>query len=139
MLNQKNINSEELRVFVYGTLKPGESNYYLCENHVIAAKQAIASGKLFHLPAGYPAMTPGDDQVHGYLLCFPDSLILPVLDDLEDYQSTRSMSENLYYRQSIEIFAPTGLSLGQAWVYLMKLEKVDQLGGIPQLDGCWHG
>jgi gamma-glutamylcyclotransferase (GGCT)/AIG2-like uncharacterized protein YtfP len=48
------------------------------------------------------------------------------------------MSENLYNRHSIEIFAPTDLSLGWAWVYLMTLEKVDQLGGIPQLDGYWH-
>lgn len=128
-----------MNVFVYGTLKPGESNYYLCEHQVLTAKQAVASGKLFHLPSGYPAMTPGDDQVHGYLLCFPDSLILPTLDDLEDYQSTRPMSENLYYRQSIKIFEPTGLSLGQAWVYLMTLDKVYQLSGIPQLDGCWKG
>uniref|UniRef100_UPI003EB7C63A gamma-glutamylcyclotransferase family protein n=1 Tax=Okeanomitos corallinicola TaxID=3231550 RepID=UPI003EB7C63A len=128
-----------INVFVYGTLKPGESNYYLCENYVIAAKQAVARGKLFHLPEGYPAMTPGDDQVHGYLLSFPDSQVLRILDELEDYHPNKSGSENLYQREYIEIFQPTGEFLGWAWVYLMTPEKVDQLSGIPQLNGCWTG
>ncbi|NET00217.1 MAG: gamma-glutamylcyclotransferase [Sphaerospermopsis sp. SIO1G2] len=126
-----------MNVFVYGTLKPGESNYYLCKNYVIAAKPAIAYGKLFHLPVGYPAMTPGDDHVHGYLLSFPDSQILPTLDDLEDYHPSKSVSENLYQREYIKIFQPTGESLGWAWVYLMTPDKVNQLNGIFQPHGCW--
>ncbi|TAE52283.1 MAG: gamma-glutamylcyclotransferase [Nostocales cyanobacterium] len=128
-----------MNVFVYGTLKPGESNYYLCENYVISAKQAIANGKLYHLPEDYPAMTPGDDQIQGYLLSFPDSQVLPILDDLEDYHPTRSISENLYYRQYIEVFEPSGVFLAWAWVYLMTPERVTQLSGIPQFNGCWTG
>lgn len=126
-----------MNVFVYGTLKPGKSNYYLCENYVLTAKKAIAKGKLFHLPIGYPAMTSGEGKVHGYLLSFPDSQILPVLDDLEDYNPTKPMSENIYNRQKEEIFDLDGLSLGQAWIYIMTSEKVNQFGGIPIFDGCW--
>ncbi|MFM2064398.1 MAG: hypothetical protein RLZZ507_4069 [Cyanobacteriota bacterium] len=137
-INPENSKYEELRVFVYGTLKPGKSNYYLCKNYVIAAKKAVASGKLFNLPMGYPAMTLGDGKVYGYLLSFPDSQILPALDDLEDYQPKKPISENLYYRQSMEIFDLDGLSLGWAWVYLMTPKKVDRFGGIPQMDGCWN-
>jgi gamma-glutamylcyclotransferase (GGCT)/AIG2-like uncharacterized protein YtfP len=101
------------------------------------ASAANAPGKLYALPMGYPAMTVGDAKVHGYLLSFTDAAILTALDDLEDYDFTKPISENLYNRQSIEISEPTGLSLGWAWVYLMTPEKVYQLGGIPQLDGCW--
>jgi gamma-glutamylcyclotransferase (GGCT)/AIG2-like uncharacterized protein YtfP len=126
-----------MKVFVYGTLKPGESNYYLCENYVIAAKKAIAKGKLFHLPVGYPAMTPGEGKVYGYLLSFPDSQILPTLDELEDYDPQKPMSENIYNRQYIDVFQPNGVYLSHAWAYLMTLEKVNQFGGIPVLDGCW--
>ncbi|WP_016949585.1 gamma-glutamylcyclotransferase [Anabaena sp. PCC 7108] len=129
--------SEELRVFVYGTLKPGEANYHLCKNYVLKAKKAIAYGQLFTLPMGYPAMTQGESKVSGYLLSFTDSTLLTVLDDLEDYQPTRKTSDNLYNRQSIEIFEPTGLYLGLAWVYLMTPEKINQVGGIQQLDGRW--
>lgn len=128
----------ESQVFVYGTLKPGEVNYQkYCAGKVVEARKAIAPGKLYALPMGYPAMTLGDGKVHGYLLSFTDAAILTALDDLEDYDSTRPISENLYNRQSIEISEPTGLSLGWAWVYLMTPKKVYQLGGILQLDGCW--
>lgn len=139
MINKSNIKfSEELRVFVYGTLKPGEANYQkYCAGKVVEAKRAIASGKLYTLPEGYPAMTPGEGKVHGYLLSFADSTLLTELNDLEDYQPTRQISENLYDRQYIKIFEPTNLSLGSAWVYLMTPEKVYQLGGVGLVDGCW--
>lgn len=128
-----------IKIFVYGTLKPGETNYQkYCQGKVTEVTKAIASGKLFKLPMGYPAMILGDGRVYGYLLSFPDSQILPALDDLEDYQPTKPISENLYYRQSIEVFDLDGLSLGWAWVYLMTLEKVDQSRGIPEIAGCWN-
>ena len=128
-----------LQVFVYGTLKPGEANYHLCEKQVLKAEKAIALGELYALPMGYPAMTLGNSKVHGYLLTFADEKILTVLDDLEDYDSTRPIAANLYNRQSIEIFDPTGLSLGWVWVYLMTQNIVNQLGGVILLNGCWDG
>ncbi|MBH8563661.1 gamma-glutamylcyclotransferase [Nostoc sp. CENA67] len=129
-----------VRVFVYGTLKPGEANYgRYCSHKVVDATRAVALGKLFALPMGYPAMTTGDYPVHGYLLSFADRSILDTLDELEDYQPTRQISENLYNRQQVEIYNLHGLSLGRAWVYLMTLELVDNLGGIPQPDGWWSG
>lgn len=127
-----------MNVFVYGTLKPFEANYHLCEHKVLTSKKAIAFGKIYALPMVYPAMTLGDEKVYGYLLSFADSQILPALDDLEDYQPTKPVSENLYTREYIEIFDLDRLSLGWAWVYLMTIEKVYQLRGIPQLDGCWN-
>ncbi|MBR8838188.1 MAG: gamma-glutamylcyclotransferase [Stigonema ocellatum SAG 48.90 = DSM 106950] len=129
-----------LRVFVYGTLKPGEANYQqYCADKVVDTIKAMAFGELFALPMGYPAMTLGDRPVHGYLLSFTDLEILTHLDELEDYQSTRDASENLYDRQQIEIYDQQGRSLGYAWVYLMTKESVCQLGGILQTDGCWTG
>ncbi|MBW4558685.1 MAG: gamma-glutamylcyclotransferase [Trichormus sp. ATA11-4-KO1] len=127
-----------VRVFVYGTLKPGEANYQkYCAGKVRNAKRAVVLGRLFTLPMGYPAMTPGEDSVHGYLLSFADLGILDALDELEDYQPARQMSENLYYRQQVEIYNLQGLSLGDAWAYLMAPEQVYQLQGLPQLDGWW--
>jgi gamma-glutamylcyclotransferase (GGCT)/AIG2-like uncharacterized protein YtfP len=132
--------SEEVRVFVYGTLKPGEANYKrYCADKIVDVKRAFAAGKLFGLPMGYPAMTLGDAQVHGYLLSFTNPGILNELDVLEDYQPTRAISENLYYRQIIEIYDLQGLSFSWAWVYLMTPERVYQLRGVPQLDGWWSG
>jgi gamma-glutamylcyclotransferase (GGCT)/AIG2-like uncharacterized protein YtfP len=134
-----NINfSGLLRVFVYGTLKPGEANYQkYCAKKVISAERATTRGQLFALPMGYPAMTLGDSLIHGYLLSFADSGILSGLDELEDYQPSRQISENLYNRQQVEVFNLKEISL--AWVYLMTPDRVNQIGGILQPDGWWSG
>lgn len=129
-----------LKVFVYGTLKPGEANYKrYCDGKVVDANRAYALGKLFALPMGYPAMTLGDSHVYGYLLCFTDSRVLNQLDELEGYQPVRTASENLYNRQQIEIYDLEQTSLGLAWVYLMTSKQIHQLGGVFQTDGWWSG
>ncbi len=129
-----------VRVFVYGTLKPGEANYQkYCADKVVDAQRATAQGQLFILLMGYPAMTPGDKQVNGYLLSFADSGILHCLDELEDYQPARKFSENLYIRQQIEVFNLQKISLAWAWVYLMTPDRVSQIGGVRQPDGWWSG
>jgi gamma-glutamylcyclotransferase (GGCT)/AIG2-like uncharacterized protein YtfP len=134
-----NINCANLcRVFVYGTLKPDQANFEkYCAGKVIAQQQAIAYGELFLLPMGYPAMTVGNSPVYGYLLSFKDDSILESLDELEDYQSDRAFSENLYNRQSIEVFENKSISLGIAWAYFMTLEQVTRFDGIPQPNGLF--
>ncbi len=129
----------DLRFFVYGTLKSGEVNYErYCAGKVVASQRAIAMGLLFALPRGYPAMTPGNQHVHGFLLTFRDPTILATLDQLEGYHgSDRPDRVNLYNRHKIPVFQSDGLSLGLAWAYLMTPEQVQQFGGDLLLDGCW--
>ncbi len=136
-----------LKIFVYGTLKPGEENYTkYCAGKVVDALPAFAIGRLFALPQGYPAMTLGDKFVCGFLLSFAHCEVLNHLDELEDYQPSRQKSKNLYNRQQIEIFNLKGYvstlpqyrnSLGLAWAYLMEASLVYHLGGTPQDDGWW--
>lgn len=129
-----------VNIFVYGTLKPGESNYQrYCAGKVRSAKRAIALGQLFALPMGYPAMTIGDRPIHGYLLSFPDPAILRHLDWLEDYDPRRKEVENEYNRQLIETYNSDGATLGLAWVYLMSLEQIYSFGGVFLPDGWWSG
>lgn len=127
-----------LRVFVYGTLKPGECNYQCyCLGKVVEEQQAIAFGQLFALPIGYPAMTPGNNKVQGFLLSFTDSTILFELDQLEDYKPNRPLQENNYDRKLIEIFDRLEQPLGTAWAYFMTPEDVKTRGGIFIPSGCW--
>ncbi len=129
-----------LKIFVYGTLKPGEANYQrYCAGKVIEAKRAIAFGQLFDLPLGYPAMTSGESLVHGFLLTFSDSAILTLLDELEDYDPHRTLEENEYNRKQIETYNLIGQALGLAWAYFMAAEQVQHLQGIPIPSGCWSG
>lgn len=128
-----------MKVFVYGTLKPGECNYLrYCQGKVAAAESAIAIGELFALSLGYPAMTAGAGTVYGFVLTFADTSILGELDRLEDYDRLRPPEENEYQRQEIEVFDRDRQSLGMAWAYLMLRDRVRSLGGIPLPDGCWY-
>ncbi|MGB3754821.1 MAG: gamma-glutamylcyclotransferase [Rivularia sp. (in: cyanobacteria)] len=140
MIMCKQKKSGLLRVFVYGTLKPGEANYeFYCANWVVDAKKAWTRGELYALPQGYPVITQGNNSVYGYLLSFNDSKVLNHLDELEDYHPQRLASENLYNRMQVEIFDLESNSLGLAWVYFMSSAKVRQLKGTPQTDGLWSG
>ncbi|PSB01008.1 gamma-glutamylcyclotransferase family protein [Merismopedia glauca] len=128
-----------LKVFVYGTLKPGEINYQrYCLGKTVSEQPAIAYGQLYALPVGYPAMTSGENHVCGFLLTFSDDRVLTALDRLEDYDPDRSSGENEYTRLWSHIFGLNGEKLGKAWVYQMSLAQVRDRGGVLLPDGCWH-
>ncbi len=127
-----------MKVFVYGTLKPGECNYLrYSEGKVVDACPAIACGRLFALPAGYPAMISGEGRVYGFLLCFADSTILDDLDELEDYHPGRDRAQNEYQRESIAIFDLNFKPVDTAWAYFMLPDRVRSLGGICLPHGRW--
>lgn len=127
-----------LKIFVYGTLKPGEVNYQrFCAGKVVEEKRAIALGQLFDLPLGYPAMTMGKRPVQGFLLRFTDLAVSIALDELEGYDPHRPAQENEYDKQQIEIYDLEGESLGLAWVYLMTSQQVQRLGGVLISSGWW--
>ncbi|AFY64672.1 gamma-glutamylcyclotransferase [Geitlerinema sp. PCC 7407] len=127
-----------LRVFVYGTLKPGESNYRrYCEGKVLAAVPAIARGQLFHLCLGYPGMSAGNEPVYGVVLSFGDRRILEELDRLEDYDPQREPADNEYQRCQIEVTDMAGRSLGTVWTYQMSPAKIRLFQGIHLPEGVW--
>lgn len=139
---------EKFKVFVYGTLKPGEENYQAyCAAKIISTERTFTFGTLYALPAGYPAMTKGKSPIHGYICEFADHTVLNHLDELEDYYPSAPSENNLYNRQKIEVFRyPISSdltrdlhSLGYTWVYLMDNHKIQQLGGKLLPDGWWSG
>ncbi|MBD2081218.1 gamma-glutamylcyclotransferase family protein [Leptolyngbya sp. FACHB-17] len=132
---------QSINVFVYGTLKPDETSYFLCRDSVISAVPAIVRAALYHLPLGYPAIVPGNAATYGYLLSFNDRAILEILDDYEQHDpETIALFglDNNYDRKEIEVFALNGDFIGLAWAYVMTLDQVDRLDGIPAPDGIWQ-
>jgi len=127
-----------LKIFVYGTLKPGEANYQsYCAENIVEYLPAIAKGLLYELPIGYPAMTRGESTVHGFVLSFKNPEILLDLDNLEDYHPQRPPEQNEYQRQKIQVFTSNGQNLGVVWSYLMSPEKVKLLNGKNLPSGFW--
>jgi len=129
-----------INVFVYGTLKPDESNYVLCADRVISSKPAIAHAYLYHLPLNYPAIVPGDAITYGYLLTFTDHTILEILDDYEQHEPTAIApfgSDNDYERREIEVLDLQGDPIGLAWAYVMRADQIDRLNGSLIPGGVW--
>ncbi|WP_088892221.1 gamma-glutamylcyclotransferase family protein [Leptolyngbya ohadii] len=127
-----------LRVFVYGSLKPGEKYFdRYCAPYLVEMQEAIVYGTLYDLPVGYPAILPGRDPVRGYLFTFEDPEALTLLDELEEYQPDRPVEQNEYQRREIETFDLHQQPLGRAWIYEMTQEQVEALGGVILPEGNW--
>lgn len=128
-----------LKVFVYGTLKPGERNYQsYCADRVVEIQAAIAYGKLFALPCGYPAaIFPENYLVRGFVLSFLELTVLTALDELEDYHPDRLASQNDYQRHQIEVYNSTLQPLAKVWTYSMSLQKIKAYGGVLLKNGWW--
>jgi gamma-glutamylcyclotransferase (GGCT)/AIG2-like uncharacterized protein YtfP len=138
---------QNLNVFVYGTLKPGECNFDgYCGDNVISSHRAYILGELYHFPAlGYPGAIYGTRQVHGFVLTLTDATILTSLDELENYHPARQPAENDYTRELVTTFTPAGIPSILAWAYLISTvseashleNRISQWGGILVLDGWW--
>jgi gamma-glutamylcyclotransferase (GGCT)/AIG2-like uncharacterized protein YtfP len=134
-----------VRVFVYGTLKPGEVNDWVYRGYAVTAVPAIAQGQLYHLPFGYPALTVGSDRIQGVLLSFDNPHLLNVLDQFEQHDPValrRLVPEgNLaaygYRRQTLALWDLQGKAFGDAWFYAISPAAVQQMGGIRIRQGVW--
>lgn len=109
----------DLKVFVYGTLKPG-GHYWpqFCEGKVARHTPAKIHGELYNLHVGYPGLRlQGKGWVFGYLLELKDPIHLNGLDYLEGYVPNRSESENEYNRIRVPCYDLEEQSLGEVWAY----------------------
>ena len=83
-------------VFVYGTLRRGQTNAHYMLGATCIADRAWTYGKLFDTNEGYPAMTYSiEEQVYGEIYVVNDE-ILCKLDELEEY--TGNAETDLYDR-----------------------------------------
>ncbi|MHA2939220.1 gamma-glutamylcyclotransferase family protein [Vibrio sp. RC27] len=108
-------------VFVYGTLRRGESNHYLLEHSEFLGK--VQTQPLFSLYdlGEYPGAIEGDAAIIGEVYQVNETT-LEALDRLEEVPIE-------YRRDTLQT------SLGQAWIYLYQDERqLEQL--IPSGDWC---
>lgn len=104
-----------MKLFVYGTLRKGQSNHELIKEEKLISDQARMKAKLYDTGNGYPALVlKGKDYVYGEIYDVNDSL-LPDLDLLEGYDESRT--DNLYFR--VKKMIETNQELVEAWVYVI--------------------
>jgi len=98
------------RLFVYGTLRAGQSARRMIEHHVSASEPARCRGTMYGFAAGYPGVIlDGDTVIVGELVHLDDlAAALPLLDGYEGEDFTRILTE---------VEAGTGLE--RAWIYVL--------------------
>ena len=130
----------DLRVFVYGTLKPGGLYWpRFCEGRVCAVREARVRGCLFDLDLGYPALRLGGSEwVRGVVLDLAGPEVLRGIDRLEGFEPGRDEDRNEYTRRRAEAFDPGGGALGPVWTYEMAADKIEAAGGRRIPDGVWE-
>lgn len=134
------------RVFVYGTLLPGERNAHVAARGFRARPATLRGFTLHHLhPEGYPALTPGpaDTLVRGAVLEYTPQAwraALPGLDELEGLHDTPA----LYTRQLAVLTldgpgTPDGGEEVTAWVYVYaRPERLRAPGAAVVPSGDWR-
>jgi len=127
------------RIFTYGTLLSGQRNHDRFCGDALTIEPAVTTGRLYHLPYGFPAMFDAPDgQVFGEVMMFPDiKETLRAIDYLEGY-NPGGRSHYLRIKKPV-----TTLSTGRteiSWCYVYpedRLEEIERTGEIIP-DGCWR-
>jgi gamma-glutamylcyclotransferase (GGCT)/AIG2-like uncharacterized protein YtfP len=101
-------------LFVYGTLRKGESNHGLLGSSRLVSLLARASGSLVDTGFGYPAMTEGAGFVWGEIY-EADDATLSRIDELEDYFGPGD-PRNLYERVETDVCTERGTVKAMAYV-----------------------
>ena len=81
------------RLFLYGTMRAGQTARSMIAEHVSAAEPATMTGRLWAFPDGYPGFLPGGPgQVVGELVTLRDlAAAFPLLDAYEGAEFARAL------------------------------------------------
>jgi len=121
-------------LFVYGTLKPGMRRWKTLQQMAelrgvdLDPRSASASGRLYYLPAGFPAMVIAHsprDFVQGYVITLNgDPALIQTLNQIEGYIP---FSNNLYEPVKIKVVLDIGIKLKNIWSYTMSEQILSYL------------
>jgi len=106
-------------LFVYGTLMRGGANHARFCADALTIEPAITTGRLYHLPAGFPAMLAADNgQVFGEAMTFPDlAAVLGQTDFLEGFDPLRP-DRSMYRRIVVPVLIEPSDRCVTAWTYV---------------------
>jgi gamma-glutamylcyclotransferase (GGCT)/AIG2-like uncharacterized protein YtfP len=110
---------EQLPVFVYGTLRPGQKNYpHYLQGRTLREEPARCRGRIYFLPeGGYPYLTSATGEVRGDLMTLSPQTYeqtLAALDELEEYYP-QDEPGSIYLRRVAMV--AVGDRQVRAWVY----------------------
>ena len=124
------------KIFVYGSLRKDFWNHEKVFKHRLRKieKGSLKDFSLYHLPAGYPAIVPGNDTIYGEICTLSHAKHLKSIDLLEGY--TGNPAIDLYVREKKSILLEDGRE-EMCWVYLYINQNYVKNKGIYIPHGDW--
>lgn len=115
------------RLFVYGTLRAGQSARRIVDDYVRGSQPAHCRGTMVAFPSGYPGVVlDGDTELVGELLLLDDlDKALPLLDAYEGEDFTRILCD-----------VEGGSGIERAWIYVLS-DPAATAGGTVVPGGDW--
>jgi gamma-glutamylcyclotransferase (GGCT)/AIG2-like uncharacterized protein YtfP len=102
-------------IFVYGTLKRGQSRERCWPRAPLTVEPATVRGALYDL-GPYPALVQGDDLVAGELWHLAPADLAVTLAELDRVEGHSGRADDLYHR--VTITCQTAAGPLAAWMYL---------------------
>lgn len=116
------------RIFVYGTLRPGESRWSALEAYALKQEPATLYGARLYTVGSWPFIVLDGQhmsEVVGELvtvLPYDAPAVIRLLDSIEGYSETMSEKHNLFIRSVQNVYVPAGYpeedGYLEAYVYL---------------------
>ena len=129
---QEELKDKKFRIFVYGTLKKGESNHHFLSNAKYICDDVINGYELYDLPYGFPCIVKGKGDIYGevYEVNIVDLFRVNALEGFRE--PFECVDNSLYDRDKVN----PKISEEPAYVYVMK--QVPNCGAIKLKDGMWN-
>lgn len=131
---------EEIKIFVYGSLRTGFFNYnkYLLGN-VSKSELGKVKGKLYHMPhKGYPALIEGDDTICGEIMTLNNfEKVMIAMDEMENYYGINN-PKNEYNRIIMDVELTSGeIEKCYVYYYAMNDKEVFKNHSVYISNGDW--
>jgi len=128
---------ERLPFFVYGTLIPGQPNYYLWKDSIVTTKKGLIKNYQLFDMGHYPMITESNGKnVSGMLMYIKTEdydQMTKIIDNLEGYNPEKHGS-SAYNREIREIELEDG-KLEKAWIYIGSEKYIKKENAVK--DGNW--
>jgi gamma-glutamylcyclotransferase (GGCT)/AIG2-like uncharacterized protein YtfP len=131
------IGSDQLPLFVYGTLRHGQENYALLRGNTVAETPAVIERMALYSLRAYPMIVEGESIVHGELMTLHPRIYTRLLADLDQLEGYRPGADSRFRREQHCVQTEGGAQL-VAWVYVGDPRTLAQEPHILVPHGDWR-
>jgi gamma-glutamylcyclotransferase (GGCT)/AIG2-like uncharacterized protein YtfP len=131
--------TKHLPVFVYGTLRRGQSNYSILQGHTIREEQACLHGAQLYDLGFFPMAIEGEGVVSGELMHIRPVTYQEVLANLDMLEGVNRQAPHTgFYRRLARTVQAEDETEHLAWVYLGSDVDMQDHPRIPHGDWVRH-